>query len=200
MTANRSFAEDHVAGNSRSFRNHVDDVLATNLGRLGRVHLYLHRGGVEPPDYLVRHVQVSHVARRHLQSRVDRLVGDLHRIVLLEPLAHALNDLTSLVQGRLVDLNEPEPPRECLVLRDVLLVLGQRGRANDSNLSAGESGFEHVRRIGRGPEGRAGADDGVRLVDEEDQVLALLNLVDDPLDPLLEHSTQHRSGDEAGHL
>src|ERR1051325_9163700 len=40
----------------------------------------------------------------------------------------------------------------------------------------------------------------MRFVDEQDQVIALLDLVYDPLYALLKHPAQHRPGDDAGHL
>ncbi len=101
---------------------------------------------------------------------------------------------------RLVHLDQAEAARERLVLADVLLVLGDGRRADDAHLAARERRLEHVGGVRRRAERRARADDGVRLVDEEDQVVALLDLVDDALDALLEHAAQHRARDEAAHL
>ena len=59
-----------------------------------------------------------------------------------------------------------EAPLERRVLLDVLAVLGERGRADAVQLAAGEHRLEHVAGVHRAL-GRAGADDGVHLVDEE---------------------------------
>src|SRR5205085_908651 len=109
-------------------------------------------------------------------------------------------NLSRLGERGLVNLDHSEAARERLVLADVLLVLGDGRRADDAHLAARERGLEHVRRVTRSPERRARADDGVRLVYEEDEVVALLHLVNDSLDALLEHAAQHRARDQATHL
>ena len=48
------------------------------------VDLGAHRRGVEPADHLVRQVQMTLVARRHLERRLDRIVQQAHRVVALE--------------------------------------------------------------------------------------------------------------------
>ena len=40
----------------------------------------------------------------------------------------------------------------------------------------------------------------MRLIHEKDDFLPLLHLIDDSLQPLLEHSAQHRARDNSGHL
>ena len=67
---------------------------------------------------------------------------------------------------RLVDDHRLEAPLERGVLLDVLAVLVQRGRADAVQLAAGEHRLEHVAGVHRAL-GRAGADDGVQLVDEQ---------------------------------
>ena len=50
------------------------------------------------------------------------------------------------------------------------------------------------------PRGRAGADHGVDLVDEQDRVGQLLELVDDRLQPLLEIAAIARAGEQRAHV
>ena len=50
------------------------------------------------------------------------------------------------------------------------------------------------------PFGRAGADDGVQLVDEEDDVLRAADFVHDGLDALLELAAVFRAGDHEGEV
>ena len=72
------------------------------------------------------------------------------------------------------------------VLLDPLAELVQRGRADHPQLTAGQHRLEHVARVHR-TLGRARADHGVHLVDERDDLaVALLDLVQDGLQPLLE--------------
>ena len=75
-----------------------------------------------------------------------------------------------------------------------------RRRADDAKLAARERRLEHVRGVRGRAQRRAGADDRVRLVDEENDVVLFLYLIDDALDALLEHAAQHRARDEAAHL
>ena len=71
------------------------------------------------------------------------------------------------VDRRLADEHRLEAPLERGVLLDVLAVLVERGRADRAQLAAREHRLEHVGRVDRAL-GRAGADDRVQLVDEED--------------------------------
>ena len=72
------------------------------------------------------------------------------------------------------------------VLLDPLPVLVQRGRADHAQLAAGQHRLEHVARVHRAL-GRARADHRVQLVDERDDLaVALPDLVQHGLEPLLE--------------
>ena len=44
------------------------------------------------------------------------------------------------------------------------------------------------------------ANDRMRFVYKEDQVVAILNFVDDALDPFFEHAAQHGAGNNTAHL
>src|SRR5207302_10627122 len=46
----------------------------------------------------------------------------------------------------------------------------------------------------------AGADDRVRFIDEENQVVAFFDFVNDAFQALFKHAAQHRAGDNATHL
>ena len=66
-----------------------------------------------------------------------------------------------------------EAPLERRVLLDVLAVLVERGGADAVQLAARERGLQHVAGV-HGALGLAGADHGVQLVDEQDDVAFLL--------------------------
>ncbi len=86
----------------------------------------------------------------------------------------------------LADEDRLEAPLERGVLLDVLAVLVERRRADAAQFPARQHGLEHVRRVDCAF-GGACADDGVQLVDEEDEVaLGIANLGEDGLQPLLE--------------
>jgi hypothetical protein len=82
----------------------------------------------------------------------------------------------------------------------MLLVFAERGRRDHSDFAARQHRLEDLPGIGWCAERRSGADQGVRLVDEQDQVRSFLHLADDVLQPLLEHPAEHRAGDESVHL
>ena len=81
------------------------------------------------------------------------------------------------------------------VLLDVLAVLVERGGADHAQLAAGEHRLEHVAGVHRAL-GRAGADDGVHLVDEgDDLALGVGDLLEHGLEPLLELAAVLGPGD-----
>ena len=87
---------------------------------------------------------------------------------------------------RLAHEHRLEAALEGGVLLDVLAVLVHRRRADGVQLAAGERRLQHVARVHR-PLGGAGADDGVHLVDEEDDAaLRGDDLLEHGLEPLLE--------------
>ena len=81
-----------------------------------------------------------------------------------------------------------------------LLVLAERGGPDDADLAAREHGLEDVGGVRRRAERGARADHRVRLVDEQNEVRALFQLADHVLDPVFEHTAEHRAGDHAVHL
>ncbi len=106
--------------------------------------------------------------------------------------------MSSTVGG--VDHHRLEAALQGRVLLDVLAVLVERGGADAVQLAAGQHGLEEVARVGRAL-GLAGADDGVQLVDEEqDAPLALLDLVEHGLEPLLELAAVLGAGEQRAHV
>ena len=173
-------------------------LLTSPLLRL--VDLDFDRSRVQPADDLVGQVKIANVARRHLKRRLDGFVGNRDRVIAFEARAHADDYLARIFDRRLVNFHEPESARKRFVFGDVLLVLGHRRRADDANLAARERRLEHIGRVGTGSQSRSCADDRVRFVDEEDQIVALFDFVDYALNALFEHAAQHRAGDDARHL
>ena len=106
----------------------------------------------------------------------------VHFVALLQ----AAQDRDRLGHARLVDEDGLEAALEGRVLLDVLAVLVERGRANQVQLAAGQERLEHVARI-HGALGRAGADDGVQLIDEQDHLPGGVgHFLEHGLEPLLE--------------
>ena len=168
--------------------HHPLDFLAQllDLGRRGQGHEPgPRRRLVDDVDRLVGQLPVGDVAVGQLHRRVDRPVGDLHPMVGLVLVAQPLDDLDRLGHGGRPHDDRLEAPLEGAVLLDVLAVLVERGGPDGLDLAARQGRLEHVGGVDR-PLGRAGPDQGVQLVQEQDHVLGLADLLHHRLEPLLE--------------
>ena len=81
----------------------------------------------------------------------------------------------------------------------MLAVLVDGGGADALELTASERGLEDVRRVD-GALRRAGSDEGVHLVDEEDDVVVSLDLIHELLEALLELTAVLGARDEQTHV
>ena len=114
----------------------------------------------------------------------------------LVPLAQASQNGDRLLDRGLVHENRLEAPFQGRVLLDVLAVFVQSRRADGVQLAAGQHRLEKIRGVHRAF-GRAGTDDGVQFVDEEDDAaLGVLDLLEDGLETLLELAAELGPGDE----
>ena len=98
-------------------------------------------------------------------------------------------------QRRLADLDRLEPALERGVLLEVLAVLVERGRADGLQLAAGQHRLEDARRVDRALGGTR-TDQGVDLVDEQDDVAAGADLLEHLLQALLEVTAVAGAGDQ----
>ena len=156
-------------------------------------------GLVDQVDRLVGEMTVLDVAIGEHRGCLQRLVGDLHAMVGLVPVAQAAEDLHGLVDRRLLDAHLLEPPLERGVALEVLAVLVERRRADRLQLSSREGGLEDRGRVDRAL-GRARADEVVQLVDEQDDVAALGDLLHHLLQALLELTAVLRPRHERGEV
>ena len=145
--------------------------------RLRRTPACLHphhgAGFVEQVDGAVGQAVVAQVPRGQLRSGFDgrRRVGDA--VMLLVALLQPLQDAHGLLDRRLLQGDLLEPPRQRAVLLD-LLVLVERRRADDAQAARREHRLQQRRQVHRAAGRRAGADDAVQLVDEENRIAPLL--------------------------
>ena len=124
---------------------------------------------VHEVDRLVRKEPVGDVPVREHRRGDERRVADLDAVVRLVALLQAAQDGDRVRHRGLADEDRLEAPLERRVLLDVLAVLVERRRADRAQLAAREHRLEQVGRVD-GALGRAGADDRVQLVDEEDDL------------------------------
>ena len=124
-------------------------------------------------------------------------------MVLLVALLDPLQYLLGLLDRRLGHLHRLEPAFQGRVPLHVLAIVVHGGGADALYLSPGKGGFQDVGGI-HGALGRARANDGVHLVDEENAVRGALNLLDHLLESLFElspvlgarHQRAHVQGDQ----
>ena len=155
---------------------------------------------VDEVDRLVGQEAVGDVAVREHRRRDQRRVLELHTVVNLVPLAETTQNADRHFDRRLADEHGLEAPLERRIFFDVLAILVERGGADGMQLAAGEHRLEHVGRVHR-PFGRARADNGVQLVDEQDDLpLGIGHLFQDGLQPLFELTPVFRTGDQRAHV
>ena len=160
-----------------------------------------HRAGlVDEVDRLVGQEAVGDVAVRERRRRDQRGVLDPDAVVDLEALPQPAQDRDRVLDRRLVDHDRLEAALQCRILLDVLAVLVERGGADAVQLAARQHRLEHVAGVHRAL-GLAGADDGVQLVDEqEDPPLRRLDLLQHRLQALLELAAVLGAGEQRAHV
>ena len=149
------------------------DAAALQLVELDGHRVDLHaqpaRRLVDEVDRLVRQEASADVAVRQHGRGDERRILDPHAVMDLVALAQAAQDRDRLLDRGLVHVHRLEAALERGVLLDVLAVLVERGGADRVQLAARQHGLEQVRGVHRAL-GRARTDDGVQLVDEQDDL------------------------------
>ena len=152
------------------------------------------RGGVEQADRLVRQLPRRDVAVRQIDRGDDRGVGDAHLVVLLHRPENAAQHVAAGRDVRLVDLDRLEAPGQRRILLDILPVLRPGGGGDGAQRAARERGLQQIGGVA-GAGRAAGADQRMRLVDEQDdRRRRALHLVDHRAQPLLELALHRRAG------
>ena len=155
---------------------------------------------VDQVDGLVGQLPVGDVAMRERRGGHDRRVGDLDLVVHLVALLEAAQDRDRVLDGRLIDQHGLEASLECRVLFDVLAIFIECRGADAVQLAARQRRLEHVAGVHRAF-GAPGADHGVQLIDEQDDLAFLLGeVVEHGLEPLLEFAAELRAGDQRAHV
>ena len=157
-------------------------------------------GLVDQVDGLVRQEAVGDVAVGQLRGADDRLVRDLHAVEHLVALLQAPQDGDGVLHAGFIHQHGLEAALQRGVLLDVLAVLVDRGRANAVQLTPGQHRLEQVARV-HAALGLARAHNGVQLVDEQDDpAVALLDLLENRLQPFLELAAVLCACDQRAHV
>jgi hypothetical protein len=171
------------------------------LFRLGiDLHLQPRSRLVHQVDGLVGEETVGDVAVGQRGRRHQRGIGDAYAVVLLVFVLQSAQDRNGIFDGGLGDEDRLEPARQGGVLFDVLAVFVQRGGADAMQFAPRQCGFKQIGRIHRAV-GLAGADQGVHLVDEQDDVaLGRNHFLQHGLEPLLELAAVFRTRDQGAEV
>ena len=115
-------------------------------------------------------------------------------------LLKSAQDRDGVLDRRLGDVDRLEAPGERRVLLDMLAVFVERGGADAMQLTAGERGLQQVGGV-HCPIGLAGADQGVHLVDEQDDLaVGGFDLRQHGFQPLLELAAILGAGDQRAEI
>ena len=125
-------------------------------------------GLIDQVDRLVGQTVFADVAVRQTRRCLQRLVADLHAVMLLVLRAQAVQDLDGVLDRGLLDHHGREAPGKRGIVLDPA-VLGQRRGTDHPQLTASQHRLEHACGVHRAL-GATGAQDGVQLVDEQDDL------------------------------
>ena len=115
-------------------------------------------------------------------------------------LFQAAEDGDGVLDRRLIDLHGLEAALERGVLFDILAVLVERRGTDAVQLAAGEHRLEQVAGV-HAAFGLAGADNGVQLIDEQqDASLPLAHFLEHGLEPFLEFAAVLCARDQRAHV
>ena len=184
---------DGQGGILAGFAQLAHDVARGGGGR-ALVHAHARGSLVDQVDGLIGQEAVGDIAGGKFGGGLEGFVGDRQAVVLLVRVLMPLRiSIVSSMRG-LIDHDRLEAAFERRVAFDVLAVFVQGGGADDLQLAARKRGLEDVRGVDRRT-GRAGADEHVHLVDEEDRAGGL-QFVDDPFEAFFKLAAVHRAGDQ----
>ena len=175
-------------------RDAVIDV-AQPLRRGHALDAHAGAGLVQEVDCLIRQEAVVDVAVRQACGRLERLVRVGDAVVRLVLVAQAAENLHGVVERRLIDLDRLEAALQGRVLLDVLAVLLQRGGTDGLQLTARQLRLEQRGGVDSAL-GCTGTDERVNLIDKQDDVAALVNLLEHLLQALLKVTAVAGTGDE----
>ena len=163
-------------------------------------HADARRRLVDQVDGLVRQEAVGDVAMAQLGGGNDGRVGDAHPVVQLVSLLQSAQDGDRALDRRLVDQHFLEAAFERGVLLDVFAVLVERRGADAVQFAARQCRLEHVAGVD-GAFGFAGANHGVQLVDEDDDLAFILrDFLEHGLQAFLEFAAVLGTGKQRRHV
>ena len=155
---------------------------------------------IDEVDGLIRQEAVRDVAIRQRCRCNESCIADAHAVMDLIALLEAAQDRDRVLDARLADHDRLEATLEGRILLDVLAVLVERRRTDAAEFTAGQHRLQEVAGI-HCTFRRAGADDRVKLIDEEqDLAVRLRDLIEDALEAFLELTAVFRTSNQGAHV
>ena len=179
---------DLARRNTRDLRDNIldmldaDDLRAFLLGEESRARTCL----VNDIDCLVRQVPFVDVLLGEFSCSTQCIETVLDLVMLLESALEPLENVDRLLDRRLVDVDLLEAARQGAVLLEDVAKLRIGCRTDTAQLPRGKRRLQQVGGIHGATRGRARPDDGMDLVDKENDVLLLLQLGEHRFQSLLE--------------
>ena len=164
------------------------------------LHLEPRRRLVDQVDGFVRQEAVGDVAMRQSCRRDDRRIGNAHAVMLLVFVFQAAQDRDRVLDRRLGHEHRLETPRQRRIFLDVFFIFIERGGADAMQFATRQRRLEQVGGI-HGAVGLAGTDQGVHLVDEQnDAAVRRRYLVQHGFQPLLEFTAIFGASNERAEI
>ena len=158
--------------------------IAHRLGSAIRGDASAGTGLVNEVDGLIGQKAILDIAVGQVRGGLDSTLRIAHMVVLFVARLERGQDLDRILDARLLDIDGLEATLEGRVLGEVLAEFLGRGGADNLESTAREHGLEHRARID-GALGRTGTDDGMHLVNKQDNVVGFGRLLDHVLESLL---------------
>ena len=189
----------------RNARDLGDDVLDLGLAD-GFLLLRLRQDAlrrarfIDDVDRLVGQMAVVDEARRQFGRRRQGRSRVFHAVMFFEARLEAAQNLDGLLDRRLVDVHFLETAGERMVFFEHAAEFRVRGRADAFQLAIRQCRFQQVGGVQRAARRRAGTDDGVDLVDEQDAVRIVLQLLEHGFQALFEVTAVFGTGQQGAHV
>ncbi|MNC12095.1 hypothetical protein D3C75_598080 [compost metagenome] len=156
-------------------------------------------GFVDQVNGFVRQEPVGNIAVGELHGLNNGFVRNFYPVMGFITVAESVQNLHSLLRCRLIHSNGLEASLQSGVLLNVFAVFIQRGGADALQLAAGQGRLQDVGGID-GAFRTACTDQGVQLVDEQDDIAGLADFVHDFLQTVLELASVFGARYDGAHI
>ena len=137
---------------------------------------------------------------RQIGNGVQGFIGIGDIVIDLVFILETAEDLISLINGRFRNFNGLKAPGEGTVLVKVFPVFFIGRRADTAHLARGKRRFQDVGCIQRTAGYSSGPDNGVNLVDKENNILYFFKVCNDLFQPVFEITTEAGSSQQRPHV